>query len=93
MEIRYVEWVDSSGRGHWHAMKEARDLVPDRCTTVGFVLTESDDYLTLIQSFTNRKEEDDNQADNAISIPKVAITKMETLGLIKVRAKARAAGQ
>ena len=74
-----MEWVDSSSIHGWQPYKEQRTLEPDRCCTAGFVIKETDDYVTLVLSHTNRKDSDDESANGSIVIPKVAITKMQTI--------------
>lgn len=73
-EVRYVEWLDSTGMHGWRDLKENVSLEPDHCMTVGFVIKETDDYLTLLQSHTARKDGDLDSGDNSICIPKFAIT-------------------
>lgn len=76
MEIRYVEWLDSAGLSRWTPIKELqrRSLV-SRCLSVGFVLKEDDDQVTLLQSLDpGQLEGDDDNGDNTITIPKIAIT-------------------
>mgnify|MGYP001594112815 CR=1 FL=1 len=79
LEIRYIEWTDSAGRAHWHDISAAKKLTPDSCKTIGFVLNETDDYIVVIQSHTNREDEAENQADNALCIPKSAVSYMTAL--------------
>lgn len=78
MEVRYVAWVDSLGSSGWEPMADARDARPMRIFTVGFVLDEGDDYVTILQSYDERKTGRPH-CDNYICIPKVAITEMRTL--------------
>lgn len=73
--MRYVEWDDSSSISHWHTMKQALEHEVDRCVTVGFLLAETEDAVTLSMSLTNRKDAADDSAGDTICIPKVAITK------------------
>ena len=79
LEIRTVEWTDSVGNGGWHSLAKDKDMPPDRIQTVGYVIAETDKHVTLVQSFTNRKDASEDQGDNSISIPKVAILKSRTL--------------
>lgn len=75
--MRFVEWRDSSGTGGWQSLKTLEEYEPDLCHTVGFVLRETDDFVTLIQSYTNRKQGEENSGDNVIVIPRFAIVRMD----------------
>jgi len=75
MPIEYIEWIDSNFTGRWDT-KEIYDeqvKLPFLCRSVGFVLHESDDRVALLQS------EADSSFSNAITIPKLAITKRRRL--------------
>lgn len=78
MEVRYIEWLDSCAQSFWSDEKLAKDLRPDHCSTVGFVVNETDEFVTVIQSFTNRDGEQD-QAGHTLCIPKFAITSWNAL--------------
>lgn len=78
-EVRYIEWIDSAGRGSWHDLAVAVKAKLDPIGSVGFVVAETDEHVTIIQSFTNRDEVVDDLADNSISIPKVAIRDSRTI--------------
>ena len=71
-EVRYVEWLDSTGLSRWNSLEEASKLVPDPCRTVGFVLKETATEVIIIQSFTERLG-NEQSADNCICIPRFAI--------------------
>ena len=83
MEIRRVEWIDSTGRGSWTTLKELRAIRPDLIISIGFVLCEDEDYLTLVQSYSMRDETQnaDDVGDNSICIPKFAISNSHTLSV------------
>ena len=80
MEIRLVTWLDSSGTGRWTSLTELRSERPRRITSVGFVLCESEDHVTLMQSH-DPPIDDDHLAngDNTITIPRFAIVESETV--------------
>ena len=80
MNIERVEWVDSSGNGRWRTRAEILSSVPlSCCTTVGFVLDENDEAIWLIQSYDEQVGDEQN-VNNTLVIPKVAITKREVIG-------------
>ena len=72
--VIYVEWLDSSHTPNWHDFDQTKHPV-DNCASVGFLVDETDDWITIIQSCTNREKEANDQADASMSIPKVAVTK------------------
>lgn len=74
MEVRYIEWIDSMGGSGWEPLEETRKLRPMKAMTVGFVVEEGDDFVTILQSFDER-ENGRHYGDNHICIPKFAITK------------------
>ena len=78
MEVRYVEWVDSLGSHGWDSLKEAREMRPMAIKSVGFVIAEDADYVTLLQSYDERAS-GEPQGDHVTSIPTAAITKSRTL--------------
>jgi len=65
-----VTWVDSAGTAHWDDIKEAEELEPVICETIGFLVKETKDYITVVQSYANQEG-----VMHALSIPKVAVTK------------------
>lgn len=74
-EIRHVKWIDSSCASGWHPKEESIGTTPANCVTIGFLLEETDDYVSLYMS-------DDGQGniDNCLTIPKFAVTEMVTIG-------------
>ena len=77
-EVRLVEWIDSSGASGWQPIEDAALVEPDPCMSVGFVIGETPDHLTLLQSVTNRKS-GKNHADHVLTIPKCSIIRMVVL--------------
>ena len=77
--IAYVKWVDSSHIIGWKKRRDARPMLGLAvCETVGFVVAETDEYLTLAQSLDDDKG--DSQGWDAImSIPIVCIKKRRVL--------------
>ena len=75
MDIIYVEWIDSTSLHGWNSPAEAKALKSDPCRTVGFLLQETDDAVTLVMSHTSRDEENGRESmANAVVIPKFAVT-------------------
>ena len=75
LRAAYVQWLDSMGTAGWTEF-EAADM---RCESVGFVVHEDDDSLSLSASYshgaTSRKWND------IIQIPKRAITRRRAVKL------------
>ena len=79
-KVCLVEWIDSSGSSGWQLLEDAAAIEPDRCTSVGFVIAETTDRLTLLQSLTNRKgTKVKDHGDHVLTIPKSAIRKTVVL--------------
>lgn len=76
-QAEVVEWIDSQGDGSWHPLFEAKAEEVSRITTVGYVIGETDEAVTLAQSIDGKggNERRIAMVDNTITIPKVAITK------------------
>jgi len=74
-EVRCVEWVDSACVTGWTSLSDLDDGGISECTTVGFVLREDDTQVLLIQSEDHRH----GNLDSVMAIPKVAVTKSETI--------------
>lgn len=77
--MRLVEWLDSCSEHGWQPLTDSKKIEPDHCSSVGFVIADTDEYLTLLQSFTNRKDAAADQGDNSICIPKFAILNSITI--------------
>ena len=80
MEVRYVEWVDSSGGSGWEPVNDVAAYRPFVISTVGFVISEDEDHVGVIQSYDERLPSMGKaHADHWIMIPKSAVRKMLTL--------------
>lgn len=77
----WIKWIDSSHYGGWHEIKEHKFLTVENmsCESVGFLIGESEHAIELAQSTT------DEEIDNIMVIPKVAI--LEIRDLSKKRAR------
>ena len=68
MKIVVIDWVDSVRASDWVLMEDV-DEKPVNCTSVGFLLKETDDYITIAQNYGLEPE----QICNLITIPKCSI--------------------
>ncbi len=76
-EIREVTWLDSKGGPGWTGIEELSvQAKPMSCVSVGYVLFETHEYVTLVQSFDTQAA---TNADNYIAIPKFAVLSSRTL--------------
>lgn len=66
-----VEWIDSSTFQGWHSKGQSFEAQP--CSSVGFVVEDSKEWLTLAGSKTP------NQWCQIMTIPKVAIKRIRAL--------------
>lgn len=70
-DVVYLEWVDSSGQDGWVKKQQALDTsTPSQCRTVGFVLCEDDESVTLMSTV----DDSHGNVDNPLTIPKFAVT-------------------
>lgn len=69
-----VNWVDSVTCGGWTILDDF-DEVPTKATTVGYLIQDKEEYVTIAQTYA----EPPKQVCNMITIPRVAIVEMTTL--------------
>ena len=75
MKLVYVEWLDavSIGTGGWVKLRDVEKLTPDLVRSVGWVVEETRDYLTMIS------HNGDNEVAGEFCIPKACIRKRRVL--------------
>ncbi len=67
----YVEWIDSAGQDEgWSNRIAVESWSPCKIATVGFLISESDDSITLAGSIS-----DNEKLDGVLVIPKCSIKK------------------
>lgn len=71
MKLTVIEWVDSFGGGHWFHKDEFKPQIAE-CVTVGIVLAETPEYVTVTSTIS---ENEDEQLYAPMSIPKCCIKK------------------
>ena len=78
-KLLMVDWVDSASfRGFWNTVEDHySEPRATFCRTVGWVVVENDEYLTLGSSTSSQdpKREMVNSVAGSITIPKCAIKK------------------
>ena len=78
--IVYVEWVDAVADNGWEENAKA-EIHP--CTTVGFLIDETDDALCLAATWSY------NQTNNRMHIPKIWIKKRKVIRIENQQRKAK----
>ncbi|WP_158728728.1 MULTISPECIES: hypothetical protein [unclassified Flavobacterium] len=71
-KIKKIKWLDSYGcTNRWAKIESiAEKLI---CETVGFVISETDELISLANSIAYETEETVEQANGVMTIPKVSI--------------------
>ena len=79
----YVEWVDSLGCAeNWEPLSEDVELTPARCCSVGWIYKQGDDSVLLIPHLgIGNQGHTAKHGCGDMLIPRVAITKIETLAM------------
>lgn len=67
----YVEWLDSARGYDWTLLSDV-DFKPVECETIGWLIAETDTYITVGQTIGYEPE----QVCNTMTIPRCAITRM-----------------
>ena len=75
MKLLYIEWLDavSNEGGGWNKLRDTENLTPDLVRSVGRVVKETKDYVTII----SHNGDDDVGGD--FCIPKACIKKRRVL--------------
>lgn len=76
-----VRWVDSATDHRWVALKEARNLPPYNCLSLGLLVDETPNHVILTPVETLHSEADEylKMVGDPLSIPRAAIIKMERI--------------
>ncbi|KKL26432.1 hypothetical protein LCGC14_2395360 [marine sediment metagenome] len=69
-----IEWIDSKGiTDEWEFLERLKPITCCICRSIGFIVEETDDYVTIAQSLTLTEIPENSQVLGRMSIPKVAI--------------------
>ena len=74
MKIVKINWIDSTTQGGW-IEKDAWVAPKTDCITVGFLMEDKEDYISVCQSYH------EDQYGEVITIPRVSITKVKELDM------------
>lgn len=67
-----IIWVDSHGiTGGWEFWEDLESMLPCECKSVGYVIDETKEYVTLAQSIS------DSQVLGRMTIPRCSIKKIK----------------
>lgn len=82
-QIIKIDWVDSYG--HTSRWEATEDFKPDKliCTTVGFLLHENENSISLSASYAPETENTVEQVNGIMTIPKSAIVASTKLTAIQ----------
>lgn len=85
MKLVQVDWVDSQSDGSWQYVAEARRAASEdpllRCTSVGYVVADDDDYMLLAMGQSHPVGEAKPLVSNTIQIPRCSITAVRALSI------------
>ena len=80
MKLSRVVWIDSEGSTGWEfASKRMRDRKPGKITTIGYVITDSEDNLLLAQSVGFAEDDGSYSVYNTMNIPRCSIIEQEEI--------------
>ena len=80
-KIVRVEWVDSTRNGGWHRPSEARDDRDLRCSSVGILVDNTKDEVTVAPN-VSWQDGRVNHVCDTMTIPRVAIRKISTIATL-----------
>lgn len=71
-KIKKIKWLDSYGcTNRWHPIEQITEKLI--CETVGYVISETDELISLANSIAYETEETVEQANGVMTISKVSI--------------------
>jgi len=69
-----IEWLDSRGvTFEWEYIDEVKPLKPCKCSSVGFLLEDNEDYKTIVQTIS------EDQLIGRMSIPTRSIIRIKEI--------------
>ena len=75
-----VDWLDSKQPvPGWQWVSELEAPTPARCTSIGFLVGESDEALVLAQSLADADDHEHTQAGGAMTIPRACVLNLSEL--------------
>lgn len=78
-QIVKIEWVDSKGiTDKWEYLSDIENMKPNVCTSVGYLLNDTEEYKEICQSISNGSP-DNVQIIGRISIPTCSVRRIKKL--------------
>ena len=78
--IVLIEWIDSRGcTSDWEFLEDVEPQKPCNCITVGFILEDHSEYLTVVQTVSVELDQKNSQIMARMTIPRCAISAVREL--------------
>ncbi len=74
MRLVEVEWVDAHVHDRWVGADELRETAPARCVSVGYLVQDEPEFITLAQSIGTKVAGGVEEYGQPITIPRAALT-------------------
>lgn len=81
--FQLIRWIDSASEDGWRSMRRMEDPRTVPCMTVGWVVAESDEALTVFGTWAPETESTTEQVCSGMTIPKAAILSRTVVRLPK----------
>jgi hypothetical protein len=75
MKLVKLEWIDATGSDGWISKEDLENELPGFHTTVGFVVKETEGFITITMNYDETKE----MFGAWMLVPKIMITKITEL--------------
>lgn len=79
LKVISVDWIDSSSNGGWMPMKDRAYPLNLKCSTIGYLIHEDRESVRVSSSIAFDNDEAADSFNAAITIPRVAITRIRRL--------------
>ena len=77
-ELVLITWIDAATEGHgWRSLERIKAQVPPTVLTVGWIVKETENHITVISSYM-----DNDNVDGDIVIPTGMIISRQVLGVL-----------
>jgi hypothetical protein len=67
-----IEWIDTTSIYQWQSLKEAQTTDLDICESIGYMIRDEKDFVSIVQTKTSSGED----VDGLLIIPRSAIKKV-----------------
>lgn len=85
----YVEWIDSFDVGGWITLDIHEWESPPVIKTVAWLIRQTDEYVVISHSDCNYQKKHERQTHGLMTIPRVAIKRMQTVVLPEAESNER----